>query len=79
MGGELQGQARNVPHTRKRGFDVDAARHHIERSAAGAVIDYLQLVDRETLQPVPKVTKPAILAAAVFYGEVRLIDNIEIG
>ena len=58
---------------------VDAARHHIERSAAGAVIDYLQLVDRETLQPVPKVTKPAILAAAVFYGEVRLIDNIEIG
>lgn len=56
-----------------------AARRHIEKSEAGARIDYLQLVDRETLQPLPKVTRPALLATAVFYGEVRLIDNIEIG
>lgn len=58
---------------------LDAARHHIAPSPAGATIDYLQLVDRETLQPLAKLTKPALLAAAVFYGDVRLIDNIEIG
>ena len=40
-----------------------------------ARIDYIALVDAETLQPVPEILRPAILAAAVFYGEVRLIDH----
>jgi pantothenate synthetase len=35
-------------------------------------------VDEETLHPVETVKRPAILAAAVFYGEVRLIDHITI-
>jgi pantoate--beta-alanine ligase len=39
-------------------------------------IDYLSLVDAVTLQPVTLVERPAVLAAAVFYGEVRLIDHI---
>lgn len=43
-----------------------------------AVIDYLELVDAETLQPVETVKRPATLATAVFYGEVRLIDHITI-
>lgn len=38
-------------------------------------IDYLELVDAETLQPVSHLTRPALLATAVFYGDVRLIDN----
>ena len=58
---------------------LNAARHHLEQSTAGARIDYLELVDRQTLRPVAKVTAPTLLATAVFYGEVRLIDNIEIG
>lgn len=58
---------------------LNAARSHLEQSTAGATIDYLQLVDRHTLQPVPKVTAPTLLATAVFYNDVRLIDNIEIG
>lgn len=41
-----------------------------------ARIDYLSLVDAETLAPTENLAKPAILACAVFYGEVRLIDNI---
>jgi pantoate--beta-alanine ligase len=39
-------------------------------------IDYLSLVDAETLQPISEIVRPAILAAAVFYGEVRLIDHV---
>lgn len=44
-----------------------------------AVIDYLELVDAETLAPVETVERPATLATAVFYGDVRLIDHIGIG
>lgn len=43
-----------------------------------ARIDYLTLVDAETLAPAENLAKPAVLACAVFYGEVRLIDNIVI-
>ncbi len=40
-------------------------------------IDYLTLVDAETLQPTEQITQSTILACAVFYGEVRLIDHIK--
>ncbi|MCH7228069.1 pantoate--beta-alanine ligase [Haloferula sp. A504] len=39
-------------------------------------IDYLELVDAETLQPAIDLSRPTRLAAAVFYGDVRLIDNV---
>jgi pantoate--beta-alanine ligase len=39
-------------------------------------IDYLALVDAETLVPVTALARPAVLATAVFYGEVRLIDHV---
>jgi len=41
-------------------------------------IDYLALVDAETLQTTTELNRPAILAAAVFYGNVRLIDHVRI-
>ena len=41
-------------------------------------MDYLLLVDAETLQPVSTLRRPAVLAAAVFYDEVRLIDHMMI-
>ncbi len=39
-------------------------------------IDYLELVDAGTLQPTSDLSRPTLLATAVFYGEIRLIDNI---
>ena len=44
-----------------------------------AKIDYLSLVDVETLAPTESLARPAVLACAVFYGEVRLIDHIGVG
>jgi pantoate--beta-alanine ligase len=41
-------------------------------------VDYLTLVDAETLQPVNDLKRPSILAAAVFYDDVRLIDHVRI-
>jgi pantoate--beta-alanine ligase len=41
-------------------------------------IDYLELVDDETLQPVSVVEAPALLAAAVWFGRARLLDNVRL-
>jgi pantoate--beta-alanine ligase len=57
---------------------LTAARAEIEASPL-ARIDYLSLVDAETLQPVTQLHKPAVLATAVFYGDVRLIDHVTVG
>ena len=40
-----------------------------------ARIDYAELVDADSLEPVEHVDRPALLALAVFVGRTRLIDN----
>lgn len=43
-------------------------------------LDYLEVVDAETLRPVEVVAdRPARALVAAFYGETRLIDNIPLG
>jgi len=54
---------------------VDLARKMIG-AAPLAQIDYVGLVDAETLQPVEMVRPNSLLALAVFFGKTRLIDNI---
>ncbi len=54
------------------------ARDQIEASSL-ARIDYLSLVDPEALSPVTTPELSTVLACAVFYGDVRLIDHVEIG
>ena len=44
--------------------------------ASLARIDYAELVDAETLETVPRLDRPALLALAVFFGKTRLIDNV---
>jgi pantoate--beta-alanine ligase len=39
-------------------------------------VDYLSVVDSLTLQPMKKIRRPALLAAAVRIGKTRLIDNV---
>lgn len=50
----------------------------IESSELDVEIDYLELLDQDNLQPVETLSSPAIIATAVFYEQVRLIDNIEL-
>lgn len=40
-----------------------------------ARIDYIELVDDETLEPVATLARPVLAALAVFLGRTRLIDN----
>ena len=54
---------------------VSAVRETIERAAL-ARIDYVDLVDIETLRPIETVREDSLVAVAVFFGKTRLIDNI---
>lgn len=53
---------------------IAAVRKEIE-CAALARIDYIELVDDETLNPVSRIDRPALLALAVYFSATRLIDN----
>jgi pantoate--beta-alanine ligase len=58
-----------------RGALEDLIRHRIEGGSL-AKIDYVAIVDPETLQDKEPKQLPVLLAAAVFFGSTRLIDNI---
>jgi pantoate--beta-alanine ligase len=55
---------------------VAAARDAL--AAAGFVVDYVTLVDAETLGELPDPARPRRLLAAARMGTTRLIDNIEV-
>ena len=58
---------------------LNAAREHLNKNALPEFkIQYLELVDQATLQPIAKVTAPTILAVACFYDSIRLIDHVSI-
>jgi len=44
-----------------------------------ARIDYVELVDAETLEPIEALKPNSLLALAVYFGKTRLIDNIGLG
>jgi pantothenate synthetase len=39
-------------------------------------LDYLEIVDPDTLDPMEAITRPALVAVAGFAGTTRLIDNV---
>lgn len=41
-----------------------------------ATVDYVEIVDRQTLQPIDRLDRPALAAVAVKFGKTRLIDNV---
>ena len=65
----------------RRGKDVEAAlaEAHGKLSEAGfSPIDYIELRDSRSLEPVARLAAPARLLAAARIGRTRLIDNIEL-
>ena len=53
----------------------EVARKIIEESPL-AVIQYLEIVDQDTMKFVERLDNPGLLAVAVYFGKTRLIDNI---
>jgi pantoate--beta-alanine ligase len=56
---------------------LEAARQVIA-TAPLARLDYLELVDAETLQPIDAVRPNSLIAVAAFFGQTRLIDNLRL-
>lgn len=54
------------------------AQNIIQSASCIPMIDYLECVDAESLVACETLHNPAILATATFFGDVRLIDNIEL-
>jgi pantoate--beta-alanine ligase len=50
----------------------------IQEKAPASRIDYVAAADATTLQPISATTELVVIAAAVFFGTTRLIDNIEL-
>ncbi len=42
----------------------------------GGRIDYIEVIDKDSLEPVRKLRKGDVIVLAVYFGETRLIDNI---
>ncbi|CAD6227966.1 unnamed protein product [Miscanthus lutarioriparius] len=45
---------------------------------AGGQVDYVEIVEQESLVPVERMDRPCVICVAAWFGKVRLIDNIEI-
>jgi len=54
---------------------IEAGKHLLAQES-GARLDYLEIVDPDTLDQVKEVRNPALVAVAAFVGNTRLIDNI---
>lgn len=58
--------------------DVCAAVQHLLAAIPGVRVDYVTLCDAETLHELTDEKRLALLAVAAYFGDVRLIDNIEL-
>ncbi|CAI0560968.1 unnamed protein product [Linum tenue] len=47
-------------------------------TGAGGKVDYVEIVDQQSLETVGEVNSPVVICIAAWFGNVRLIDNIEI-
>jgi pantoate--beta-alanine ligase len=59
--------------------DLVALARKVINEAPLARIDYIEIVDAETIEPVETVRPNSLLALAVYFGKTRLIDNIRLG
>jgi pantoate--beta-alanine ligase len=64
---------------KKSGSEIVALAREVINEAALARIDYVEVVDAQTLQPVEAVSANSVLLLAVFFGRTRLIDNMRLG
>jgi pantoate--beta-alanine ligase len=62
----------------KRAEEIIAVAREVIHEATLARIDYVKVVDADTLQPVETAGGSTVLLLAVFFGKTRLIDNIRL-
>jgi pantoate--beta-alanine ligase len=62
-------------------FDFNTAKNFIEKqiSSAGGIVDYIEIVDSDTLEPVNNSDQKTRCLVAARFSPARLIDNIDFG
>lgn len=72
----LQGARRLIEWKERRGSVVIRRMRDSIKDLPGARIDYVAVVDPETLQPVKQIRSDVLILLAVWFGKVRLIDEM---
>jgi pantoate--beta-alanine ligase len=62
-----------------RASTIESAMRELIESYSMAQIDYVEIVDSGSLEPVEKIEAPTLVAIAVRIGSTRLIDNTVLG
>ncbi len=57
-------------------LQLQAVLHRTLGAERHAKVDYAEVVDAESFEPVVRVSKPSYILLAVFIGKTRLIDNL---
>ncbi len=60
----------------RKAADIKLAMQEMIESMDKSRIDYIEVVDPDSLEPVAEITKDVVIALAVYFGKVRLIDNV---
>lgn len=58
------------------GAQVSRAMQRVVEQEPGVTVDYLACCDPQTLEPLARIAKTAVLLGAIRLGRVRLIDNV---
>lgn len=56
-----------------------SAAHRVLAAEPRARLEYVDLVDADSLEPVDRIERPAVVLTAAWFGDVRLIDNRVLG
>jgi pantoate--beta-alanine ligase len=59
-------------------LQLQAVLHRVLAAEELARVDYAEIVDGKTFEPVLRLSKPCFVVLAVFIGKTRLIDNLYI-
>ena len=59
-------------------LQLQAMLHRVLGAERHARVDYAEVVDAESFEPVVRVSRPSYIVLAVFIGKTRLIDNLYI-
>lgn len=57
---------------------LDIVKRHLDSNAPAGRVEYISIVDAATLQALNLVDENGLIALAVFFGNARLIDNVEL-
>ena len=72
----LQAAAEKIQAGTRDALDLQRAMYAVLEKEPHARVDYAEIVDAETFEPLIRVTRPAYALLAVYIGKTRLIDNL---